>query len=69
MSKPDEALADLSRFTGTTVQPAEIRSEARASQGRGRSRRPASARALSTEESNEIEKITGEELRRLGYST
>jgi hypothetical protein len=68
MSKPDEALADLSRFTGTTVQAAEIHNEARASQGRGRSRRTGSARALSTEETTEIEKIAGEELRRLGYS-
>jgi hypothetical protein len=69
MSRPDEALADLSRFTGTTVQPAEIRNEARASQSRGRSRRPGPARALSTEDSTEIEKMAGEELRRLGYSS
>jgi len=69
MSRPDEALADLSRFTGTTVQPAEIRNQARASQGRGRSRRPGPASALSAEESTEIEKRAGEELRRLGYSS
>jgi hypothetical protein len=39
MGKPDEVLADLSRFTGTTVQAAEIRNAARAARGRGRSRR------------------------------
>jgi hypothetical protein len=69
MNKPDEALADLSRFAGTTVQAAEIRNEARASQGRWRSRRTGPAQSLSTEETTEIEKIAGEELRRLGYSS
>jgi hypothetical protein len=67
MSRPDEALADLSRFAGTSVQAAEIRNEARASQGRGRSPRAGSARPLSADETTEIEKIAGEELRRLGY--
>jgi hypothetical protein len=68
MTKPDEALADLSRFAGTAVQAAEIRNEARTSRGRGRSRRAGAARSLSAEETTEIEKIAGEELRRLGYT-
>jgi hypothetical protein len=69
LGKPDEALADLSRFAGTTVQAAEIRNEARASRTRSRSRRaPAHEMSLTTEDITEIEKIAGEELRRLGYT-
>ena len=69
MSKPDEALADLSRFAGTTVAAAEIRNEARGSRVRGRARRSsASEGSLSTEDIAEVEKIAGEELRRLGYA-
>jgi Sulfotransferase family len=69
MSKPDEVLADLSTFTGTTVQAAEIRNEARASRGRGRARKASAYEgSLSTEDIAEVEKIAGEELRRLGYA-
>jgi Sulfotransferase family len=75
MGKPELALADLSSFAGTTVQAAEIRNYARtamggaAARGRGRSRRsPAYEGLLSTEDIAEIEKIGGEELRRLGYT-
>ena len=69
MSKPDEALADLSRFAGTTVQAAEIRNEARRSRGRGRARRSSAYEgSLSTEDIAEVEKMAGEELRRLGYA-
>jgi hypothetical protein len=69
LSKPEEALADLSRFVGTTVQAAEIRNEARTSRTRGRSRRGAAYEmSLTSEDITEIEKIAGEELRRLGYS-
>src|ERR1700742_516778 len=39
MSKPEESLGDLSRFTGTTVQPAGIRAEARTWKQRSRGRR------------------------------
>ena len=39
LGKPDEVLADLSRFTGTTVQAAGIRNEARNYRSRGRNRR------------------------------
>lgn len=68
LSRPDEVLADLSRFTGTTVQPAEIRNEARTARLRGRNRRgPAFEMSLGTEDITEIEKTGGEELRRLGY--
>src|SRR5580658_4157501 len=66
LSKPDEALAELSRFTGTTVSAAEIRDVARTSRQRGRSRRPAGA-SLGQEDSAQIDKLAGEELRRLGY--
>jgi hypothetical protein len=70
LSKPEDALADLSRFTGTTVQAAEIRNEARTARTRGRSRRgPAYERSLASEDITQIEKIAGEELRRLGYSS
>jgi hypothetical protein len=75
MGKPEEALADLSSFVGATVQAAEIRNQARTAmagaggRGRGRSRRsPAYESLLSTEDIAEIEKIGGEELRRLGYA-
>ena len=69
MSKPDEVLADLSSFIGTTVQTAEIRNEARASRGRGRARKASVYEgSLSTEDIAEVEKIAGEELRRLGYA-
>jgi hypothetical protein len=69
LNKPEEAVADLSRFVGTTVQAAEIRNEARMSRTRGRSRRgPAYEMSLTSEDITQIEKIAGEELRRLGYS-
>jgi len=69
MSKPDEVLADLSSFTGTTVQAAEIRNEARATRGRGRARKASGYEgSLSAEDIAEVEKIAGEELRRLGYA-
>jgi hypothetical protein len=69
LTKPEEALADLSRFVGTAVQAAEIRNEARTSRTRGRSRRGAAYEmSLTSEDITEIEKIAGEELRRLGYS-
>jgi hypothetical protein len=68
MSKPDETLADLSQFAGTTVQAAGIRAEARASRQHSRGRRsPTWESSLTTEDIAEIEKIAGEELRRLGY--
>ena len=69
LSKPEEALADLSRFAGTTVQAAEIRNEARTARARGRSRRgPAYEMSLTSENITQLEKIAGEELRRLGYA-
>jgi hypothetical protein len=69
MGKPDQALAELSRFAGTTVHAAEIRSAARAARGRGRSRRsPGYEGSLSPEDLAEVEKIAGDELRRLGYT-
>ena len=69
LSKPEEALADLSRFAGTSVQAAEIRNEARAARARSRNRRgPAYEASLTTEDITQIEKIAGEELRRLGYA-
>ena len=67
LSKPDEALAELSRFTGTTVPAAEIRDVARTARQRGRSRRPAGS-SLSIQDAAQIDKLAGEELRRLGYS-
>jgi hypothetical protein len=66
MSKLDETLAELSRFTGTTVLAAEIRDAARTFRQRGRPRRPADP-ALSREDATQIDKLAGEELRRLGY--
>ena len=69
LSKPEDALADLSRFVGTSMQAAEIRNEARAARGRSRSRRgPAYETSLTSEDITQIEKIAGEELRRLGYT-
>jgi hypothetical protein len=72
MSNPDDALADLSRFTGTAVSAAEIREQARASRRRGRTRgrlgRPGRPGSLGTADVAEAEKIAGEELRRLGYA-
>jgi hypothetical protein len=69
MSDPDDALAELSAFTGTAVSAAEIRETARASRHRGRSRRPPGlSGSLGTADVAEIEKVTGEELRRLGYA-
>jgi hypothetical protein len=66
MEEPGDVLAEVGRFTGTTVAPAGIRNEAR--EHRTRSRRgPAYERSLRTEDIAEIEKIAGEELRRLGY--
>jgi hypothetical protein len=67
LSKPDEALAELSRFTGATVSAAEIRDVARTFRQRGRPRRPDGS-ALSPEDAAQIDKLAGEELRRLGYS-
>jgi hypothetical protein len=66
LDRPDEALAELSRFTGTTVAAAEIRDVARASRSRGRPRRPTGS-SLDKEDSAWIAKLAGEELRRLGY--
>ena len=67
LSRPDKALAELSRFTGTTVSAAEIRDVARTFRQRGRPRRPAGS-TLSTEDAAQIDKLAGDELRRLGYS-
>jgi hypothetical protein len=68
MSKPEDAVGDLCRFAGTAVQAAEIRAEARASRHRSRGRRsPAWETSLSAEDITEIDKVAGEELRRLGY--
>jgi len=67
LSKPDDAVAGLSRFAGTTVPSAEIRDVARTSRQRGRGRRPPGP-SLSPEDAAQIDKLAGEELRRLGYS-
>ena len=70
LGKPDEALAELSRFAGTTVPAAEIRNEARASrhaQPQPPRARP-TRRPSRTEDAAEIDKLAGEELRRLGYT-
>ena len=76
MSKPDDALEELSRFTGAAVSAAEIRNEARQSRRR-RSRGAAGARGargvhgipgpLGAGDAAQVEKVAGEELRRLGY--
>jgi hypothetical protein len=67
LNKPDEPLAELSRFTGNTMPGAEIRDVARTHRQRGRPRQPAGA-SLSKEDAAQIDKLAGEELRRLGYS-
>jgi hypothetical protein len=70
MSHPDDALAELSRFTGIAVSASEIRQQARPSRHRGRSGRPPGlSGALGTADVTEVEKIAGEELRRLGYAS
>ena len=66
MSKPDDAVADLSRFAGTAVPTAEIRDVARTSRQRGHARR-AAVPLLSKDDAAQIDKLAGEELRRLGY--
>ena len=54
---------------GTSVQTAEIRNEARTTRTRGRGRRtPVYELSLTAEDITQIEKIAGEELRRLGYT-
>jgi len=68
VSKPEDAVDELSRFAGTTVPTAEIRNEARASKHRARSRpSPGSRDTLTEKQTAEIEKVAGTELRRLGY--
>jgi hypothetical protein len=67
LSRPDEVLAELSRFTGATMPVAEIRDVARTARPRGRPRRPAGV-SLSKEDAAQVDKLAGEELRRLGYS-
>jgi hypothetical protein len=64
MSDPGGTVAELSRFAGTTVHAAGIRDQARLSRARGGSGR---SPALGAEDAAEVEKIAGEELRRLGY--
>jgi hypothetical protein len=65
MEEPGDVLAELGRFAGTTVATAGVRALARDYR---RSRRPSAyERSLRAEEIAEIEKIAGEELRRLGY--
>ena len=69
MSRPGESVDELSRFAGTAVPAAEIRNEARASRHRAGSRpSPGSRGALGARQIAEIEKVAGEELRRLGYA-
>jgi hypothetical protein len=65
MGEPADVLADLGKFAGTTVATAGIRSLAR--EHRRTRRAPAYERLLRPEDIAEIEKIAGEELRRLGY--
>jgi Sulfotransferase family len=67
MSKPDDTLAELSRFTATTVATAEVRDVARTSRQRRRTRRTAGPSIL-PEDAAQIDKLAGEELRRLGYA-
>jgi len=66
LNKPDEAVDDLSRFAGSALPAAEIRDVARTSRQRGRSRR-AAVPLLSKEDADQIDKLAGDELRRLGY--
>jgi len=69
MSRPNEALGELSRFAGTAVPTAEIRNEARTSRQRARSRPSSGFQGrLGAKQTAEVEKIAGEELRRLGYA-
>jgi hypothetical protein len=69
MSRPGEALEELSRFAGTGVPAAEIRNEARARRHRARSRPSSGAQGtLTAKQAAEVEKVAGEELRRLGYA-
>jgi Sulfotransferase family len=68
LSRPGEILAELSRFADTTVPAAEIRDVARTSRQRGHRRRPGGP-SFSTEDAAQIDKLAGEELRRLGYSS
>ena len=67
LSKPDEAVAELSRFTGAALPLAEIRDVARSSRPRGRQRRPPTP-PLGREDAAQVGKLAGEELRRLGYA-
>jgi hypothetical protein len=67
LSRPDEAVAELSRFTGASVPPAEIREVARAARQRARPRKPAPPK-LDAQDAAQVEKLAGEELRRLGYA-
>jgi hypothetical protein len=67
LSRPDEIVSELSRFAGTAVPAAEIRDVARTSRQRGRPRRPGRL-SLGAEDAAQIDKLAGEELRRLGYS-
>ena len=60
-------MAELSRFTGAAVPTAEIRDVARTSRQRGRLRKPA-APLLDEEDTAQIDRLAGEELRRLGYA-
>jgi Sulfotransferase family len=70
MSKPEDALAELSRFIGTAVSAAEIRDRARTSRHSKHSRRPPEpSGSLGTADAAEIEKLAGGELRRLGYAS
>lgn len=67
LSRPDDAVAELSRFTGADVPSAEIRDAARAARHRGRLRKPAPP-ALDAQDAAQVDKLAGEELRRLGYA-
>src|SRR5579862_2580078 len=65
MSRPDEALDELSRFAGTAVPTAEIRNESRLSRQRARSRSSRGVRGtLTAKQTAEIEKIAGDEDRK-----
>jgi len=69
ISRPDEAVEELSRFAGTAVPAAGIRGAAHASRDRARSRKsPGVHGSLGARQAAEVEKIAGEELRRLGYA-
>jgi len=67
LSRPDEAAAELSRFTGGALATAEIRDVARASRQRGRLQPPATP--LSAQDAEQVGKLAGDELRRLGYTS